>query len=235
MRLIDIHCHVLPFVDDGPDTLEEAVEILKESKRQGIKHMILTPHYQKEIFEKPMAQVIGSFQKLQKEASELGMQLFLGCEYFRDSQIYEQIEKGRRVTMSRSPYILIEFSGCDTFMYIRNYAYEMKNKGYQPVIAHIERYESCWNLEKIQELKDCGVMIQLNASTVLGKNGWKNKRMCMKLMENDLIDYIASDTHNLNERAQNLGRCAEYVRGKMGTAYAKKIFYDNPSNILRNR
>lgn len=235
MRLIDIHCHVLPFIDDGPDTLEEAIEILEESKRQGIRHMILTPHYRKEFFDEPMSEIIKAFKLLQKEALDRGMQLFLGCEYFRDSEIFEQIAAGRRVTMSRSPYVLVEFSSLDTFIYIRNFLYEMKNHGYQPIIAHVERYECCWSLDNIRELKDSGALIQINAATVMGKHGWKNKRMCMKLMENDLIDFIASDTHNLESRAQNLGKCANYIASKMGASYAKKIFYDNPSYILRNR
>lgn len=235
MRLIDIHCHVLPFVDDGPDTLEEAIEILEESVRQGVYYMIMTPHYRREFFEPSNHQIMKSYQLLRKEASERGIQLFLGCEYFRDSEINEQIMKGRRVTLSRSPYILVEFSSQDTFTFIRNFTYNMKNSGYQPIIAHVERYESCWSLEKIQELKECGVEIQVNSSTVLGKHGWKNKRMCVKLMKNDLIDYIASDTHNTLSRAQNLGKCAEYVAGKMGKPYMKKIFYNNPSNILKSR
>lgn len=235
MRLIDIHCHILPFVDDGPKTLDEAIEILEESKKQGIRHMIATPHYRREMFETSMSDIVKSYQLLRKEASARGMKIFLGCEYFRDSEIYEQITGKRRVTMAGKPYILIEFSTQDTFMYIRNFVYNVKNYGYQPIIAHVERYESCWSMEKIQELRNCGAQIQVNADTVLGKHGWKNKQVCIELMKNDLIDYIASDTHDIKNRAQHLEKCANYVTKKMGAPYMKKIFYTNPSNILRSR
>jgi len=235
MRLIDIHCHVLPFVDDGADTMEEAIGILEESYRQGIRHMIVTPHYRREFFEAPMSEIAASFLKLRKEADAIGIQLFLGCEYFRDMEIYDQIAGKRRVTMAGSKYILVEFSTQDTFSYIRNFTYQMKTQGYQPIIAHIERYECCWKEETIRELHDCGVEVQVNAATILGQHGWMNKRMCLKLMNNDLIDYIASDTHNLAGRAQNLKKCADYVEKKMGDAYAKKIFFTNPSNILKSR
>lgn len=235
MNLFDIHCHVLPFVDDGPKSLDEAVAILDESRSQGIRYMILTPHFRRDMFEPSRQQVIESFQMLKEEAKARGIQIFLGCEYFRSSEVYEQIRGKRRVSMAGSPYILVEFSGNDTFTYVRNYAYELKSYGYQVIIAHVERYESCWSLARIAELKDCGIQIQVNAATVLGKTGWKNKQMCLQLMKEDLIDYIGSDTHDTKTRTQNLGKCANYVAKKMGEDYARKIFYDNPSNILRSR
>lgn len=235
MCLIDIHCHVLPFVDDGPVNLEEAVKILEESARQGIRYMIMTPHYHKEIIEPSRQRVEESFQALQKEAVERGIQIFLGCEYFRDSEISENIRSGRNTTMAETSYVLVEFSGTDSFSYIRNYTYNLKVEGYQPIIAHVERYDNCWNMDKIRELKECGIEIQINAATVLGKHGLKNKRMSLKLMKNDLIDYIGSDTHGAIERTQNLKKCSEYVAKKMGASYMNKIFYNNPSNLLRSR
>lgn len=239
MRLIDIHCHVLPYVDDGAEDMEEAIEILEESYRQGIRHMIVTPHYRKEFFETPVPKIVNSYRALRKEAAARGIQIFLGCEYFRDTeiydQIYEQISGKKRVTLAGTKYMLVEFSIQDTFSYIRNFTYQMKTQGIQPIIAHVERYENCWTMENIQELHDCGVQIQLNAATVLGQHGWANKKMCLKLMKNDLIDYIASDTHNVDDRAQNLKKCADYVEKKMGSEYAKKIFFANPSKILKSR
>lgn len=215
MRLIDIHCHLLPYVDDGADDMEEAIEILEESYRQGVRHMIVTPHYRREFFETPMTEIVKSYRELRKEAAKRGIQIFLGCEYFRDMDIFEhindQIAGNRRVTLAGTKYVLVEFSSQDTFSYIRNFTYHMKTHGYQPVIAHVERYENCWSEEKIQELHDCGIEIQLNAATVLGHHGWSNKRMCLKLMKKDLIDYIASDTHNVTDRVQNLKKCAGYV------------------------
>jgi len=235
MRLIDIHCHVLPFVDDGPDNIEEAVEILDESARQGVYSMIVTPHYRKEMFEPSQQQVAESFRVLQKEAAAKGIRIFLGCEYFRNSEMVENIHSGRCVTLADTSYVLLEFSSIDSFNYIRNFTYNMKVKGYQPIIAHVERYNSCWNVDKIRELKEGGIGIQVNAATILGKHGLKNKKISLNLMKNDLIDYIASDTHGVTDRMQNLGKCSEYVAKKMGVPYMKRIFYSNPSNILRSR
>lgn len=235
MCLIDIHCHVLPSVDDGPANLEEARKILDESVRQNICCMIMTPHYRKGIIEPSRQQVAESFYTLQKEAAERGIQLFLGCEYYRDSEISENIRSGRSIKLADTSYVLVEFSVMDSFTYIRNYTYKLKVEGYQPTIAHVERYNSCWHIDRICELKECGIEIQVNAATILGKHGLKNKKMSLKLMKNDLINYIASDTHGIIERTQNLKKCSDYVAKKMGNSYMKKIFYENPSNILRSR
>lgn len=235
MNLIDIHCHILPKVDDGPDSVEESLKILKDMRRQGIKHVIVTPHYRPEMFEPSMKRVIYSYRHLRDIAYDMGVSMSLGCEYYRNEQIIEHMDNRKRPVMAGSRYVLIEFSMNDLFPTIRNYVYELITHGYQPIIAHVERYFCCQKMEKIQELKDMGALIQVNAGSVLGEEGWKLKKFCLELMKKDLIDFIASDTHNTSDRKLNLKKCASYVTKKMGKQYAERIFFNNPLNILKNR
>ena len=235
MNLIDIHCHILPKVDDGPDSVEESLKILKDMKRQGIKHVIVTPHYRPEMFEPSMKRVIYSYRHLRDIAYEMGVSMSLGCEYYRNEQIIEHMDNRKRPSMAGSRYVLIEFSMNDLFPTIRNYVYELITHGYQPIIAHVERYFCCQKMEKIQELKDMGALVQLNAGSVLGEEGWKLKIFCLDLMKKDLVDFVASDTHNTSDRKLNLKKCASYVTKKMGKQYAERIFFNNPLNILKNR
>ena len=235
MNLIDIHCHILPKVDDGPDSVEESLKILKDMKRQGIKHVIVTPHYRPEMFEPSMKRVIYSYRHLRDIAYEMGVSMSLGCEYYRNEQIIDHMDNRKRPSMAGSRYVLIEFSMNDLFPTIRNYVYELITHGYQPIIAHVERYFCCQKMEKIQELKDMGALVQLNAGSVLGEEGWKLKIFCLDLMKKDLVDFIASDTHNTSDRKLNLKKCASYVTKKMGKQYAERIFFNNPLNILKNR
>ena len=235
MNLIDIHCHILPKVDDGPDSVEESLKILKDMKRQGIKHVIVTPHYRPEMFEPSMKRVIYSYRHLRDIAYEMGVSMSLGCEYYRNEQIIEHMDNRKRPSMAGSRYVLIEFSMNDLFPTVRNYVYELITHGYQPIIAHVERYFCCQKMEKIQELKDMGALVQLNAGSVLGEEGWKLKIFCLDLMKKDLVDFIASDTHNTSDRKLNLKKCASYVTKKMGKQYAERIFFNNPLNILKNR
>ena len=235
MNLIDIHCHILPKVDDGPDSVEESLKILKDMKRQGIKHVIVTPHYRPEMFEPSMKRVIYSYRHLRDIAYEMGVSMSLGCEYYRNEQIIDHMDNRKRPSMAGSRYVLIEFSMNDLFPTIRNYVYELITHGYQPIIAHAERYFCCQKMEKIQELKDMGALVQLNAGSVLGEEGWKLKIFCLDLMKKDLVDFVASDTHNTSDRKLNLKKCASYVTKKMGKQYAERIFFNNPLNILKNR
>ena len=235
MNLIDIHCHILPKVDDGPDSVEESLKILKDMRRQGIKHVIVTPHYRPEMFEPSMKRVIYSYRHLRDIAYEMGVSMSLGCEYYRNEQIIDHMDNRKRPSMAGSRYVLIEFSMNDLFPTIRNYVYELITHGYQPIIAHAERYFCCQKMEKIQELKDMGALVQLNAGSVLGEEGWKLKIFCLDLMKKDLVDFVASDTHNTSDRKLNLKKCASFVTKKMGKQYAERIFFNNPLNILKNR
>ena len=235
MNLIDIHCHILPKVDDGPDSVEESLKILKDMRRQGIKHIIVTPHYRPEMFEPSMKRVIYSYRHLRDIAYDMGVSMSLGCEYYRNEQIIDHMDNRKRPSMAGSRYVLIEFSMNDLFPTVRNYVYELVTHGYQPIVAHVERYFCCQKMEKIQELKDMGALIQVNAGSVLGEEGWKLKKFCLELMKKDLIDFIASDTHNTSDRKLNLKKCASYVTKKMGKQYAERIFFNNPLNILKNR
>ena len=235
MNLIDIHCHILPKVDDGPDSVEESLKILKDMRRQGIKHVIVTPHYRPEMFEPSMKRVIYSYRHLRDIAYDMGVSMSLGCEYYRNEQIIDHMDNRKRPSMAGSRYVLIEFSMNDLFPTIRNYVYELITHGYQPIIAHAERYFCCQKMEKIQELKDMGALIQVNAGSVLGEEGWKLKKFCLDLMKKDLVDFVASDTHNTSDRKLNLKKCASFVTKKMGKQYAERIFFNNPLNILKNR
>ena len=235
MNLIDIHCHILPKVDDGPDSVEESLKILKDMRRQGIKHVIVTPHYRPEMFEPSMKRVIYSYRHLRDIAYNMGVSMSLGCEYYRNEQIIDHMDNRKRPSMAGSRYVLVEFSMNDLFPTVRNYVYELITHGYQPIIAHVERYFGCQKMEKIQELKDMGALVQLNAGSVLGEEGWKLKIFCLDLMKKDLVDFVASDTHNTSDRKLNLKKCASYVTKKMGKQYAERIFFNNPLNILKNR
>ena len=235
MDLVDIHCHILPMVDDGPGSVEEAIRVLMEMRKQGVRHAIVTPHFRKEMFEPSMRRVLYSYKKMKEIAGGMGITLRLGCEYYRDEQIVEDFNHKRRPTMAGSRYVLVEFSMNDLFSVVRNYIYELTAKGYRPVVAHVERYFCCQDLENVQELKNLGALIQVNAGSVLGEDGRKIQKFCQELMNRNLVDFIGSDTHNTTSRKLNLEKCASYVTKKMGKAYARRIFYENPLRIWKNR
>lgn len=235
MYLTDIHCHILPMIDDGPQSAEEAEAILKEAAEQGVRHIIATPHYRPEMFEPSMKRVVHSYRYMREKAQEYGIKLRLGCECYRCEDLAKALEEHRRLTLAKSQYVLVEFSGHELFSTIRGCVYELLNHGYKPIVAHAERYIICQDIKYIQELRELGAYIQINAGSVLGEDGWKIKRYCLRLMKEDMVDFIASDTHNVKSRKMNLRKCMLYVKGKMGKRYMHQIFVENPSKIWENR
>ena len=233
--LVDIHCHILPGVDDGAPDMETSRAMIRDAYEQGVRYIIATPHYRPEMFEPSMKKVIRVYHELRDYAEEVGIGLRLGCEYYRNEQMIRHLDKKLRPTMLGSRYVLAEFSTNDSFVTVRNYIYELITKGYRPIVAHVERYFCCQEPERIQELKKLGAQIQINADSVLGYEGHTIKKFCAGLMKDDRVDFIGSDAHNLEGRKMNLGKCATYVRKKMGQDYAEEIFVDNPRQIWKSR
>ena len=234
-RYMDIHTHILPGVDDGAPDMETSRAMIRDAYEQGVRYIIATPHYRPEMFEPSMKKVIRVYHELRDYAEEVGIGLRLGCEYYRNEQMIRHLDKKLRPTMLGSRYVLTEFSTNDSFVTVRNYIYELITKGYRPIVAHVERYFCCQEPERIQELKKLGAQIQINADSVLGYEGHTIKKFCAGLMKDDLVDFIGSDAHNLEGRKMNLGKCATYVRKKMGQDYAEEIFVDNPRRIWKSR
>lgn len=230
----DIHCHILPGVDDGPTQMEESLQLLRMEKEQGVRRVIFTPHYCPGIFGAPRSKVRSEFLELREQAVKQGldMELLLGCELHRHDDILETLKKDSAFCMADTPYVLLEFAIHDSYNTIQNYTTGMVNYGYQPILAHAERYLSLRNPAAIQNLIAAGACIQVNADSVLGITGWKDKQYCMKLLKKDLVHFIGSDAHDGKLRIPRLGTCARYLEKKLGQDKAHELLKDNPEKLV---
>lgn len=233
MKVTDIHCHLIPYVDDGASSFEEMKRLLQMENHDGVQRIILTPHFRPELFETSPKKIRSYYELTKKAAKEVGIRTYLGCEFYRYSDLLEDL-KGKKVrTMHGSKYVLIEFAPQDLFQTIRNFLYELLANGYTPILAHVERYMECRDMGQVRELSDMGVWIQVNAGALLGKQGIRIKQYCWKLIEEDLVDFIASDAHDLKHRKPNLGKIIRKLERKKGKAYVRRIFEENPGKILK--
>ena len=117
MRLTDIHCHLLPKVDDGAKNEEEALKLLEMEYAQGVRRIIVTPHYRIEMFETDQERIEQQYRWLKAAAEQLydDLEIYLGCEYHANSGILEDLKTHRREALAGSRYVLVEFSGMDSF------------------------------------------------------------------------------------------------------------------------
>ncbi len=233
----DIHCHILPGVDDGAKSLEMSMSMLEQEYRDGVRGIILTPHYRETMFEAPGSVIREQYERLKKEAAKVypDLDLYLGCEFHSNMDLAELVEREERFRMAESDFLLLEFSGRHSSSDIRERTYETLNCGLTPIIAHVERYEPVLgNLDFAEELIHMGARLQVNADSVIGLDGRQVKKFCKKLMKYDMISFIGSDAHDLNERASHMGECVRYLEKKMGPAYAEEILIRNPMEIIND-
>ncbi|MBE5750007.1 MAG: hypothetical protein E7346_03985 [Clostridiales bacterium] len=229
--MIDIHAHILPEVDDGSRSMEESLALLKESSQQGISDVVLTPHYRgnylterKELEEK--------FAALKEKAEQAGIpvRLYLGQEIYLDKDFKEFITTTETLDLNGSGYILVEFDFYEDTD-IADVVYELNGLGYKKVIvAHFERYFHA-DLSDARSVKDVGGYIQVNADSILGKEGRAIKKKVMALFENGLVDFVAGDVHHNRENC--MAKAFKVIKRKFGEIVANKVFLKNASKIIK--
>ena len=197
--MIDIHTHVIPYLDDGSPNLETSLEMIKHEIAIGVKEIYCTPHHIYHRYEKSVEEIKKNFQMLKDavEKENLPIKLYLGQEicYTHRENTLEMLSKGELLTLNNTNRILLEFSFTREPEDILDIIYNFNIKGYEVIIAHVERYE--WmTLDKVKALRNEDAKIQINSNSILGLTGGKEKRFVKKLLKLDLVDYVASDTHS---------------------------------------
>lgn len=236
MGFVDVHCHLMPYVDDGAETIDIAQEMLREQARQGVDTLILTPHWRDRMFMTPDEQTQKQFARLQEIVAQDAQlpRLYLGREYHCDGAFLKRMEQGPLQTMGGGAFILAEFSYPDSGEYILDTIQRIQDKGYRVAVAHIERYAVVQEEKHFaQQMAEMGAWLQINADSVMGQNGFAKKWLCRRLLKEGLVRLIASDAHDLGRRAPNLGECASYLRRKMGEAVVQQLLCEDPRELLK--
>lgn len=222
MELFDMHGHFLPGMDDGCKTPEEAVQLLKSSYAQGVRSMCATPHYY------PVETAAAFLERREQAYSRLLEaldgetdipQICLGAEvaYRPGLGYWEELHK---LCLGNSSYLLLEMPfgswNRETVRDVRNMCL---SGGITPIIAHVERYLDIAGKDKLAELLEMDVLVQMNARYLLQP---ATRRRGRKMLENGTVQLLGSDCHNLTDRPPNLGQAAAYLTKKgMGQTLAQ--------------
>lgn len=232
MKVIDIHTHIIPNVDDGSFNLETSIFLIKEEIKQGITDIICTPHFRRGMFETSREEILENYNLLKEEIKKqnLNINIYLGQEiYIRRYTSLDRIFQENRVfSMNDQKYLLLEFSYTNEID-ISEIVFSCKLKGYTPIIAHIERYEYV-GIEEANDIVEAGGLIQVNASSVIGKHGGKIKKKVKKLIKNNLVSFIASDIHS--NRKNYMLKTYNYIQKKYGEKMANELFFINASKMI---
>ena len=240
--MIDIHSHIIFDVDDGPKTLEDSQRLLEESYRQGVRTIISTSHRRKGMFETPEEKIAANFKQVQDLAKQVAddLTVLYGAEIYYTSDILKKLEEGTFPSLGGTKYVLIEFSMNTPYKDIHSALGNVIRLGMTPVVAHIERYHCLENDEdRVSELINMGCYMQVNSSNVLKPKLFGDRYKFMKkrvqfFLERDLVHFVASDMHNLDDRPPYMQKAYQIVAKKYGAERAEELFKTNQEILLSN-
>ena len=195
----DMHCHLVPQVDDGSKCIEESIECLQTLQAVGYNKVIITPHFQHPRFPNDEDDIVRRYEEVKKRAIEAGITLEfggIGGEYRIDSGFAKRLENPRFLLVG-GKYVLVEFSlhqqmmGCDEMIF------DMQMKGYEVILAHPERYPYLSvGSSRMEQLKNQGVFFQVNVLSLGGFYGDEAKRRAFTMLEEGIVEFMGTDTHN---------------------------------------
>ena len=226
--MVDIHCHILPGLDDGPATLAESVEMAKAAIADGITHVVATPHSNDRFKFEPEL-IRARREELQELAGEK-LQLATGCDFHMNVENLRDLRKTpSRFTINQKNYLLVEFADFVIPAQLDDVLKEMLMNGVTPVITHPERNPVLRSKpQRLAEWVNQGCFVQVTAHSLLGKFGQSAQIAAEKWLEEDAIHFIASDAHNLKSRPLQLKEAFELVARKRGKPVAEALFRENP-------
>lgn len=237
-QYIDIHSHILPGVDDGSQNMETTIQMIDIAYRQGVRTMIATPHYYPGHVRRPKEYLEEVFRETLAAVNEKysDFALYLGNEIYYREEVVEKLQNNRICTLAGTKYVLLEFMPSAQFSLLCSAVRRCLENGFDPVLAHIERYQCLWKNEKnIEELIRMGAYMQINAENFVGGLFAPMKRYCLKLIKDGLVHFIGSDCHNTQDRSPNIELAANYLREKLDADTYRKIMTDNPGRLLQGQ
>jgi tyrosine-protein phosphatase YwqE len=195
----DIHSHLLPGIDDGAPTMDHTIGMLRKMQALGFKKLILTPHVMSGVYDNTTAIITEKLETVRQVAkqAEIELDLEASAEYFFDETLFKRIAE-RDLLPFHTNHILFEFSFHTQPDRYEELIFQFKTAGYQPVLAHYERYHYFHNnRKKVDEIKQLGCLIQVNWNSFTGHYGPDVRKQAMRLLESGAIDVLGTDCHRI--------------------------------------
>ena len=195
----DMHSHLLPGIDDGSQNMETTVQLIKVMMEKGFTKFITTPHIMWEMYQNT-PDIINQKLDLVRErlkVENIDVEINAAAEYFLDDYVAGLLSKGEKLLTVKDNMVLSEFSLASAPHGLKEILFEMQMQGYQPIIAHPERYMYLErNKEFYEELKDIGCYFQLNLLSLAGHYGKTAQDLALHLMKKEYYDFVGTDLHH---------------------------------------
>lgn len=235
--MIDLHCHILPGVDDGAQSLAEAVAMCQLAAEDGCEAMVATPHQRRGEWWNCDREHLATLARELQEAVGPLPRVLLGGEVHVDNDLLTEVENGGGVLpLAGSRYLLIEFGPFGTPAESVHLIHELVVAGWRPIIAHPEFIP--WlapDPELVALLVARGALTQVTAMSLTGDFGRRPQNDAVVLLETGLVHFVASDSHGVRRRPPGLRRAYETIAGRWGEDAARRLTWDNPRAVVEDR
>ena len=234
--MFDIHSHVLPGIDDGSKSFAMSLDILRGLEKQGITNLICTPHY---ISETKQTSTRAANQKLLKQLQEkaqkegIDINLYLGNEIYIDRDIKKLLKAKKISALNGGKYILIELPISGEYDQYEDVLQDLKLAGWQPILAHPERYVSFQNdYSKVIDLHRIGILFQCNLGSVIGQYGKHAKKLIKHMAKENLIFCFGTDIHRPRDYSE-ITKAQKKLQKYYSAAELNTLLAENPAKIVK--
>lgn len=239
--MIDLHCHLLPEVDDGPRTMDEALRLARVSVEQGVQAAVLTPHVYPGVFDNSHTVLRPVFERYRQALHDAGIPLsvYLGAEVHLHPDMFDLWKRYELPIIGwweGQPLVLLEFPDGSLPPGSEMACRMSEELGFRWMIAHPERNKAVMrDPERILPFVDAGCLLQVTAASVIGAFGSAAARTCQMLLSWGVVDVMGSDAHNLAYRPPKMREARAWLVQRYGEAVAHRLTYETPLRIIRQR
>lgn len=218
--MIDLHCHILPGLDDGARNVADSIEMARKAANDGITQILCTPHHNRK-YRNPKNRIVLAVEQLQKELDKekIPIKLLVGQEVRIHGELLKEIEEDKIVFIdSNHTYVLLEFPVKEIPLYAEKLIESLIEKKHIPIIVHPEcNLEFQRDVNKLVRFLDMGILAQMTAPSIVGRYGKKVQKTADKMLKHRMVQMVASDAHRLEMRNFYLKEAYAYVDEHYGT------------------
>ncbi|WP_110114952.1 CpsB/CapC family capsule biosynthesis tyrosine phosphatase [Bacillus sp. CGMCC 1.16541] len=233
--MIDLHCHILPGLDDGAQTKEDALEMAKQAVAQGIHTIIATPHHQNRQYQNEKNVIIERVKELNDYFSQhnLPITILPGQEPRIYGELVDDYKADHILSLNNTgKYVFIEFPSSQVPRYTDQLIYDLQSHHLTPIIVHPERNSQLMEApDLLYRFVQKGALTQITASSVTGQFGKKIQKFTHQLIDANLTHFVASDAHNVTSRGFSMEAAFQEIEKQYGIDYVY-MFHENAASVV---
>ena len=235
--MIDIHCHILPGIDDGAKTFEVSLEMARIAVEEGVETIVCTPHIMPGVFDNTPVDIRRRVGELSRDLADKGVVIDLlpGSDAHVRPDFVAALQRDEIQPIGTGRYVLFEPPHNVAPPRMDDTLFNIRAAGWHPILTHPERL--AWiedRYDLIPELVHAGVMMQITAASIIGVFGERIRSLSNRMLEDGLVHVVASDAHNTSRRSTRMRKAHERCVELMGPEEAENLFVVRPRNVTLN-